>query len=184
MKQLKNLLVLHTDTPWKHNHGSTYIETMVALIERTHENQSIPNYNIQIHLFPAWGKMILAFRVRKPLRMGTFMIERIFQSTPNGILMAHTEWLPMWDWSIQYHLCRTYRGCGGWWLSGCRGSVEEHWRLKPEVSWVWLPGVAGFFHFLLFSPHNIQIHLPWWVLKPIFNYGHWTKKKERIRKIR
>ena len=22
------------------------------------------------------------------------------------------------------------------WLSGCRASVAEHWRLKPEVSWV------------------------------------------------
>ena len=25
---------------------------------------------------------------------------------------------------------------GGWWLSGCCGSVSEHWQLKPEVSWV------------------------------------------------
>ena len=50
--------------------------------------------------------------------------------------------------------------CEGWWLSGCRGSVAEHWRLKPEVSWVRLPAAAGLFHFPLFSPHNIQIHLP------------------------
>ena len=21
--------------------------------------------------------------------------------------------------------------CEGWWLSGCRSSVAEHWRLKP-----------------------------------------------------
>ena len=26
--------------------------------------------------------------------------------------------------------------CEGWWSSGCRGSVAEHWRLKPEVFWV------------------------------------------------
>ena len=26
--------------------------------------------------------------------------------------------------------------CEGWWLSGCCGSVAEHWQLKPEVSWV------------------------------------------------
>ena len=24
--------------------------------------------------------------------------------------------------------------CEGWWLSGCHGSVAEHWQLKPEVS--------------------------------------------------
>ena len=24
--------------------------------------------------------------------------------------------------------------CEGWWLSGCRSSVAEHWRLKPGVS--------------------------------------------------
>ena len=38
--------------------------------------------------------------------------------------------------------------CEGWWLSGCCGSVAEHWRLKPEVSWVRLPVTAGFFTFL------------------------------------
>ena len=47
--------------------------------------------------------------------------------------------------------------CEGWWLSGCRGSVAEHWRLKPEVSWVRLLAAADLFHFPLFSPHNIQI---------------------------
>ena len=45
--------------------------------------------------------------------------------------------------------------CEGWWLSACRGSVAEHWRLKPEVSWVRLPAAVGLFHFPLFSPHNI-----------------------------
>ena len=33
--------------------------------------------------------------------------------------------------------------CEGWWLAGCRGSVAEHWRLKPEVSWVRLLVVFG-----------------------------------------
>ena len=42
-----------------------------------------------------------------------------------------------------------------WWSSSCCGSMAEHWRLKPEVSWVRLPTTAGFFHFPLFSPHNI-----------------------------
>ena len=40
-------------------------------------------------------------------------------------------------------------------MSGCRGSVAEHWRLKPEVSWVRLPATASLFHFPLFAPHNI-----------------------------
>ena len=30
----------------------------------------------------------------KPLSMGSFLMERIFRSTPNGVLTAHTEWLP------------------------------------------------------------------------------------------
>ena len=33
--------------------------------------------------------------------------------------------------------------CEGWWFSGCHGSVAEHWWLKLEVSWVWLPATAG-----------------------------------------
>ena len=40
--------------------------------------------------------------------------------------------------------------CEGWWLSGCRGSMSKHWRLKLEVSWVWLPAAAGLFTFLYF----------------------------------
>ena len=40
--------------------------------------------------------------------------------------------------------------CEGWWLSGCRGSVAEHWLLKPEVSWVRLQVAAGLFTFLYF----------------------------------
>ena len=42
--------------------------------------------------------------------------------------------------------------CEGLWLSqtGCRGSVAEHWRLKPEVSWVQPSAAAGLFTFLYF----------------------------------
>ena len=31
--------------------------------------------------------------LRKLLRMGSLLMERILRSTPNGVLMAHTEWL-------------------------------------------------------------------------------------------
>ena len=37
---------------------------------------------------PVWGKMLWAFRVRKPLSMGSFLTERIFRWTPNRVLMA------------------------------------------------------------------------------------------------
>ena len=47
--------------------------------------------------------------------------------------------------------------CEGWWLSGCRGSVAEHWRLKPEVSQVRLTAAAALFYFPLFSPHNFKL---------------------------
>ena len=40
-------------------------------------------------------------------------------------------------------LCIYIEDCEGWWLSGCHGSVAEHWWLKLEVSWVWLPVTAG-----------------------------------------
>ena len=49
---------------------------------------------IDSHLFPVWGKMPWAFRVRKPLSMGFFLTERIFRSTHNGVLTVHTERLP------------------------------------------------------------------------------------------
>ena len=32
--------------------------------------------------------------------------------------------------------------CEGWWLSGCRGSVAQHWWLKPEVPRVRLPAFS------------------------------------------
>ena len=32
--------------------------------------------------------------MRKRLSMVSFLMERIFWSTPNGVLTAHTEWLP------------------------------------------------------------------------------------------
>ena len=37
--------------------------------------------------------------------------------------------------------------CDSWWLSSCHGSVAEHWRLKPEMSWFWLLLSAGLLYF-------------------------------------
>ena len=60
--------------------------------------------------------------------------------------------------ACNYIIIETGQNCEGWWLSGCRGSVAEHWRLKPEVSWVRLPVAADLFHFPLFPPRYIQIY--------------------------
>ena len=62
-------------------------------------------------LFPAWGKTL---QWEKPLSMGSFLMERIFQATPNTVLTAHTEWLPGVQLGIQYHLCSTYKGLCMW----------------------------------------------------------------------
>ena len=58
-------------------------------------------------------------------------------------------------WLVSGHI----GNCGGWWLSGCCGSVAEHWRLKPEVSWVRLLATASFFTFLYFRLITSKIHL-------------------------
>ena len=51
----------------------------------------------------------------------------------------------------EYSTCAVHiEDCEGWWLSGCCGSVAEHWRLKSEVSWVRLPVTGKFFTFLYF----------------------------------
>ena len=96
----------------------------------------------------------IAFRVSKPLSMGSFLMERIFRSTPNEVLTAHTEWLPgvRLRHSCISTTCAVHiEDCEGWWLSGCYGSVAEHWWLKPGASWVWLPATAGFFTFRLIT---------------------------------
>ena len=73
--------------------------------------------------------------------------------------------------------------CEGWWLSGCRGSVAEHWQLKPEVSWVRLPAAAGL---SLFSPHNIQIQLLFCALVTTKDstIAQWGKKGPRATRFR
>ena len=97
--------------------------------------------------------MLLAFRVRKLLSMGSFLMERIFQLTPNKVLTAHTE---AFSPTCTVHI----EDCEGWLLSSCRSSVAEHWRLKPEMSWVRLPVAAGLFHFPLFRLKILLLETP------------------------
>ena len=73
----------------------------------------------------------------------------------------YAEWLPGVRLRHSVPLVHI-EDCEGWWLSGCCGLVAEHWRLKPGVLG-WTPGMGltpgdswlFFFHFPLFSPHNI-----------------------------
>ena len=85
------------------------------------------------------------------LSMGSLLMERIFRSTPNGVLMTHIEWLPgVASEAFQSHLCSTYRGlCGA---GGCPVVVAQ-WQstgCTSQVSWVRFPAAACLFTFLYF----------------------------------
>ena len=105
-----------------------------------------------MHLFPAWGKMLWAFRVKNNSAWG-----EIFPVNPQRT-SDDTYWV---DTTCAVHI----EDCNGWWLSGCCGSVAEHWWLKPEVSWVRLPVAAGFFTFLYFHliTYLNSLHLTLWL---------------------
>ena len=44
-------------------------------------------------------------------------------------------------------------------LSGCCSLVAEYWRLKPEVSWVWLLVAASLLTFLYFRLITSKLHI-------------------------
>ena len=90
--------------------------------------------------------------------MGPFLMERIFKLTPNGVLTAHTEWLPGVRLRHFSTVCAVYRDSEGWWLSSCRSSVTEHWLHKPGVMGL-IPGGCRPFHFPLFLPQEHLISL-------------------------
>ena len=76
-------------------------------------------------------------------------MERIFRSSLNGVLMAHTEWLLGVQLRHFSTTCAVHiEDCGGWWLSSCHSSVAEHWLHKPGVLGS-IPG-GGLFTFLYF----------------------------------
>ena len=75
-------------------------------------------------------------------------------STPNGVLTVHTG-CQVLQLRHSSPTCAVHiEDCGGWWLSGCRSSVVEHWLHKPGVLGS-IPGGCRPFHFPLFPPHNI-----------------------------
>ena len=101
-------------------------------------------------------------KLRKPLSVGSLLMEKIFRSAPNGVLTAHTEWL-LGVWlrhsvpPVQY-IQRIVRvgGClvvvAQWPSTG--GSSQVVQGLIPSDCWP--------FHLLLFSPQNIILLIPTW----------------------
>ena len=72
--------------------------------------------------------------MRKLLSMGSFLTERIFQLTLNGVLTAHTQWLPGVQLRHSVPSVQRIVRAGG--CPSVVAHVAEHWWLKPEVSWV------------------------------------------------
>ena len=79
-------------------------------------------------------------------------MERILRSTPNGVLTAHTctEWVPGVQLRHFSTTCAVHiEDYEGWWLSGCRSSVESTGG-SSQVSWVQFSATAGLSTFLYF----------------------------------
>ena len=92
----------------------------------------------------------------KPLSMGSLLMKRIFRSTPNGVLMAHAEWLPgVWLRHFSTICAVHIEDCEGWWLSGCHRLSGRALAAQARGVLVLIPGDCQPFHFPLFSPLNI-----------------------------
>ena len=112
-------------------------------------------YNLSLYQCEA---IVLIIQTEKPLRMGSLLMERIFWSTPNRVLTAHTEWLSGVRLRHSVLPVPYTENCEGWWLSGCHGSVTEHWLHKPGVLGS-IPGDCRPFHFPLFRLKKYIISL-------------------------
>ena len=66
------------------------------------------------------------------VRIFSTVVLRCEYATVSTVLHTYDYNMGTFYWRL---LCMYIEDCEGWWLSGCRGSVAEHWRLKPEVSW-------------------------------------------------
>ena len=99
-------------------------------------------------------------------------MERIFRSTPNGVLMAHTEWLPGVRLRHFSTICIVYiEDCEGWRFSGCRSSVTEPWLHKPDVPFQVIAGLLTFFYFRL--KNTSSLFIPKWVKS--YKHLDWEK---------
>ena len=105
------------------------------------------------HQPPVLSGFLSLFRLRKPVSMVSFLINRILRSIPNGVLTAHTEWLP--DAWLSPTCAVHVEDCGGWWLFVCRSSVAEHWQHKPGV-----PEPPAILPYLFFASKTSKFSLP------------------------
>ena len=88
--------------------------------------------------------------------MGSYLMKKIFQLTPNRISTAHTEWLSGVWLSIQYHLWSTL-----WGLVAVRLSWLSARALVAQARGLlgWTPGDCQPFSLPLFSSRNFLILL-------------------------
>ena len=94
-------------------------------------NQTTELWQPDNHQPPVLSGFLSLFRPRKPLSMGSFLMDRILQSIPNRVLTAHTEWLL--DAWLSPTCAVHVEDCEGWWFSVCCSSVIEHQLHKPGV---------------------------------------------------
>ena len=87
--------------------------------------------------------------------MGSLLMEKNFRSLPNGVLTAHTEWLPDVRLRELSTTCAEYmKDCGA---GGCL-VVVARWQstgYTSQVSLVRFAMAAGLFTFLYFRLKNI-----------------------------
>ena len=79
---------------------------------------------------------------QKSLSISSFLMNRVFLTTPNIVLMAHTEWLPTGTFSTT---CVVH-GSGLWWLVVVQGSqfTSQSTGSLSWGSWVQLPMTVSF----------------------------------------
>ena len=72
-----------------------------------------------------------------------FSPERIFQSAPNRILIAHSWWLSavLLRYSVWLVQCMWRIVHEDWWLSSYYSSVVDHWQLKCDCWLLFLPHI-------------------------------------------
>ena len=91
--------------------------------------------------------------------MGSLLMDRIFRSTPNGILTAHSEWLPgVWlrhSVPLVQYIQRMVR------VGGCPVVVTQWQSTGPtsQVSWVQFPMTVSLFTSSIFASKTSNLSL-------------------------
>ena len=78
------------------------------------------------------------------------------------LILSHAEWLPGVRLRHFSTTCAVYiEDCEGWWLSGGRSSVVEHWLHKPGVLGL-IPSAANlltclYIHLVPYCPKQVPM---------------------------